>query len=203
MVTKAKYARMTEEQKERYREHTRKYRANLTEEQKQRDRETKRKWYANQPEEQKQRVAETKRKWYANLTEEQKQRIIKSHRISRANMTEEQKEKFARLQAILSAKKRAKKHRVPFSITLDYINEIWPDDNKCPVLGIPFVRGSIGKKNGTSPNLDRIVPADGYTIGNIKVMSGRANRIKSDATAAEVMIVAQYLVEQERERAST
>ena len=195
-----KYADMTEEQKECHREYSRKYRANLTEEQKERKRENERKRWANRTEEEKERVKETMRERYANLTEEQYQRKIESHHKFRANMTEEQKEQLARQNAVLAAKKRAEKHRVPFNITLDYINEIWPDDNKCPVLGIPFVRGSIGKKNGTSPNLDRLAPAGGYTIGNIKVMSGRANRIKSDATAAEVMMVGQYLVEQERER---
>ena len=104
--------------------------------------------------------------------------------------------------AIRASKDRAKKKGLPFNLTLDHLNEIWPDGNKCPVFGVPFVRGR-GGPIPTSPTIDRIEPAKGYTIGNIEVISRRANLIKSDATAAQVMIVAQYLLKKERERAST
>ena len=37
----------------------------------------------------------------------------------------------------------------------------------------------------------------GYTKGNVQVISLRANQIKSDATADEIMAVAKYCKEQE------
>jgi len=88
-----------------------------------------------------------------------------------------------------SAKQRAKKIGVPF--------EIRPEDviipPCCPVLGIPlqakFGRGGCD----SSPSLDRIVPERGYVIGNIAVISNRANRIKSNATAEEIERVAAWL----------
>ncbi len=154
--------------------------ADMTEEEREREREGARKRWANMTEEERKRQREYKRDWRASLTEEHKERVLKSRVLS-------------------AMKDRAKRKDLPFNLTFDHINEIWPDGNKCPVFGIPFVRGR-GKAIPTSPSIDRIEPDKGYTIGNVQVISTRANRIKSDATAAEVMIVAQYLLKQERER---
>ena len=159
--------------------------------------------YARMTEEEKQRQRERDRKRWANRTEEQKQRRSAQKREWWANMTEEQKEQELRKRGFRNAKFRAKKKGLPFNLTLDHVKEIWPDDNKCRVFGIPFVRDANWAASPSSPAIDRIEPAKGYTIGNIQVISRRANNIKSDATAAEVMIVAQYLLKKERERAST
>ena len=40
---------------------------------------------------------------------------------------------------------------------------------------------------------DRVVPALGYVPSNIRVISFRANRIKSDASAAELRAVLEYV----------
>lgn len=58
----------------------------------------------------------------------------------------------------------------------------------CPVLGIPIFSGR-GKQIDNSPNLDRIVPEKGYVPGNVRVISAKANRIKSNATAEELKLV--------------
>lgn len=82
-----------------------------------------------------------------------------------------------------SAKGRAKKNDVPFSITAADV--VVP--THCPVLDTPLVRGT-GSRGvvDTSPTLDRLVPHLGYVPGNVVVISARANRIKNNATAAEV-----------------
>ena len=77
-----------------------------------------------------------------------------------------------------SAKKRSKKAGLAFDIKLEDV-EI---PTRCPLLGIPLIVG--GGHN--SPSLDRIDSAGGYTRDNIWVISNRANRIKSDATLAEL-----------------
>ena len=61
----------------------------------------------------------------------------------------------------------------------------------CPVLGIQLV---CGKKFSceNSPTVDRIKGSLGYVPGNVKVISSRANRIKTDATADELEKVAAY-----------
>lgn len=43
-----------------------------------------------------------------------------------------------------------------------------------------------------SPTLDKIEPALGYVPGNIIVISGRANRLKADATIDELRAIASF-----------
>ena len=64
----------------------------------------------------------------------------------------------------------------------------------CPVLGIKLERNrdKCGPGPG-SPTLDRIVPSLGYVPGNVVVISHKANSIKSNATAAEIRAVADWL----------
>ena len=80
-----------------------------------------------------------------------------------------------------AAKARAKKKNVPF--------DLLPEDiripENCPVFGIPLLRGE-GIAEDQSPSLDRMVPEKGYVKGNIWVISHRANRIKNNATLAEL-----------------
>ena len=88
------------------------------------------------------------------------------------------------------AKKRAKEKSIPFEIEVSDI--IIPD--MCPVLGIKFVVSSNGKGPGdTSPSLDRIDSKLGYTKENVKVISFKANRIKSDAEVNDVEKVLEYM----------
>jgi len=89
---------------------------------------------------------------------------------------------------VYEAKKRAKKRGTPFSIT--WKNITIPEF--CPVLGIKLERG-VGQLTDASPTLDAIVPALGYTPGNIAVISHRANRIKTDASLVELEAVAVWL----------
>lgn len=83
------------------------------------------------------------------------------------------------------ARKRAIKLGLPFAIEPDDI--IIPD--QCPVLGIPL----DGRDRNHTPSLDRVIPQRGYTIENICVISFRANRMKGDATVAELLSVVNYI----------
>lgn len=64
----------------------------------------------------------------------------------------------------------------------------------CPVLGLKL-RMELGHRmaKDTSLSLDRIDNSRGYVPGNVRVISMRANTIKSDATAAELRAVADYV----------
>ena len=86
------------------------------------------------------------------------------------------------------AKQRAKENNLPFDLIESDI--IVPEI--CPVLGIPLQIG-IGFRTDDSPSLDKIIPNKGYVKGNIKVISYRANRFKSDALLEEVEKVAAYM----------
>lgn len=66
----------------------------------------------------------------------------------------------------------------------------------CPALGIPLFKATGAKAQGpNSPTLDRIVPELGYVRGNVRVISARANQIKSNATPEELLRVACYFKE--------
>jgi len=89
-----------------------------------------------------------------------------------------------------NAKGRAKKQEIPFTIAQDDI--VIPE--MCPVLGIRLIWGiGRGRMSDTSPSLDKIVPELGYVPGNIRVISWKANRLKSDATLAELEAVCEYV----------
>jgi hypothetical protein len=86
------------------------------------------------------------------------------------------------------AKTRAVKAGLGFSITVEDITI----PETCPYLDIPITR-SVGNHSDNSPTLDRINPDKGYTLGNVEVVSFRANRIKNDGFAYEHRLIADRL----------
>lgn len=82
--------------------------------------------------------------------------------------------------------KRVKEQALPCNITIDDI--VIPQF--CPVLGIRIERGvGTGHHLPSSPSLDRIIPERGYTRGNVRVVSYRANQLKSNATLDELRAI--------------
>jgi hypothetical protein len=89
---------------------------------------------------------------------------------------------------LTAAKSRAKAQHLPFNLTLE---DLGPLPEYCPVLGIPLEIGSGIHCDG-SPSLDKIIPKLGYVRGNVLIVSMRANRLKSDATVAELRQMAEF-----------
>ena len=83
--------------------------------------------------------------------------------------------------AMFEARKRAKTRGLAFDIEIDDVEIPFC----CPVLGCELV-AQVGLVQANSPSLDRIDQALGYVKGNVWVISWRANRIKNDATLAEL-----------------
>ena len=94
-----------------------------------------------------------------------------------------------------SAKRRAKRDNVPFSITGEYLLSI--ATNECPVFHTPFEWGISGLGQGhakpNGPTLDRIEPHLGYVEGNVAFISYRANRLKDDGTMQEHYDIADWI----------
>lgn len=93
---------------------------------------------------------------------------------------------------VLEARRRSKKRGWDFD--LEASDVVIPE--VCPVLGIPLFRGyAEGKRTPgpNSPSLDRVNPILGYVKGNVRVISWKANRIKTDATAQELELVLAYV----------
>lgn len=83
----------------------------------------------------------------------------------------------------------SKQNNVDFDLDGDYLESIWTD--KCPVFGVDFVKHS--KSRPECPHLDRVDPSKGYVKGNVVWISGRANRIKYDATLEELRLLVDWL----------
>lgn len=102
------------------------------------------------------------------------------HGLSRRNSTDK------RYNIWCNVKKRTKKSNVEFNLNLEDIPEI---PEYCPVLGIKIIANKLPGPLDSSPSLDRINPKLGYIKGNVRIISNRANRIKSDATLEELKLV--------------
>lgn len=96
---------------------------------------------------------------------------------------------------LAGAKQRAKEKGLMFNLHYDDIQT----PNLCPVLRIPLIPSIDGTYSDNSPSLDRKVPYLGYVKGNVKVISMRANALKSNATSAELEAVLKYVRQIEEE----
>lgn len=88
---------------------------------------------------------------------------------------------------VRAAKCRAKQKNIPFDIT-------WKDLELltiCPVFGVDMF--SDTRNNPFSPSIDRLIPELGYVKGNVRVISRRANVIKSDASIREIEEILDYM----------
>lgn len=96
------------------------------------------------------------------------------------NITTHGQSKTLQYRLYMSAKHRAIKDGLPMNITLEDIDI----PEFCPITGVRITSGN-GSIETNSPTLDKIVPPLGYVLGNVAVISSRANRIKSDGTPEE------------------
>jgi hypothetical protein len=85
---------------------------------------------------------------------------------------------------------RANSNDIPFNLTIDDI--VIPDT--CPILNMKIINTlGTGTTLPNTPSVDRIIPELGYTKGNVRVISNRANRIKSYATKQEIEQILKYM----------
>lgn len=93
--------------------------------------------------------------------------------------------------AVKNSKLRAKKKGIPFDITVEYVESILPE--ACPIFNTPFIYRGNKVPGDKSPSLDRIIPTKGYVIGNVVVISSKANNIKSAYASSDIFKVATWL----------
>lgn len=87
-----------------------------------------------------------------------------------------------------SMRSRAIKKGIPFE--LEYGDIDYPE--LCPILEIPidYIHGS---RHHNSPHYDRIDNKKGYIKGNVRVISGQANIMKSYASNEELLVFAKNI----------
>jgi len=85
------------------------------------------------------------------------------------------------------ARTRARQKKIDFTIAVEDV--IIPE--KCPILDIPLVKGDGYLPNAMS--LDRVNNDLGYIPGNIRVISRKANLLKSSLTLDVLEKLIQYI----------
>lgn len=86
------------------------------------------------------------------------------------------------------SKYRAKKKGLEHNLTREWILANLP--KVCPILGIELC--FTGYKYNT-PSLDRVNNSKGYTPDNVRIISNRANTLKSNATVEELEAIVMYM----------
>jgi hypothetical protein len=98
------------------------------------------------------------------------------------------------------AKKRSYKKNLPQpDFDWKFLKEIYPKDNKCPILDLEL-KPSDSIISPNSPTLDRIDPSRPYTKDNVVIICNRANRLKSNASFEELKKLWQFYSEIENKR---
>lgn len=95
----------------------------------------------------------------------------------------------SRYQIYTHARRSSRTRGIHFDITPEDIEA----PSVCPVLGIELTYGGTGIVRDTSASIDRVDNSLGYIKGNIRIISNRANRLKSNATADELQAIVNYM----------
>lgn len=113
-----------------------------------------------------------------------------SHRkATKLTPDEIRKRSFVRVR-IHDAKQRAIKHGKPFNIDFQYAYDLL--DFKCAISKLPI---NMCKGSLDVASLDCIVPALGYTTGNIQWVSWRVNRAKGEQSQADFISMCKAVFE--------
>ena len=94
--------------------------------------------------------------------------------------------KFKIKNLMTKVRSRSKKQGIKSNLTREYLEEIFPKDNICPVLKLKMEWGGGRKGSRTSPSLDKINPTLGYVKDNVMWMCQRANSMKQDSSQDEL-----------------
>jgi hypothetical protein len=86
---------------------------------------------------------------------------------------------------LISARRNAKARNLIFNLEISDFSEI---PSICPVLKIPIFPNEKGRSDN-SPSLDRINNKLGYIKGNVRIISYKANRLKSDMSIEECKLI--------------
>ncbi len=146
------------------------------------------------------------KEYRASMTPEQHNKKKKSHAIWREKNKDKVKElkreyrkKVIKLTPVKYLVQRVGYNARKKGITFNLVPEDFAIPSHCPVLGIPIIYPAPIHTYGL-PTFDRIRPELGYVKGNVRIISWRANNLKSNCTdPAELRAVADY-IEREMEK---
>jgi hypothetical protein len=123
-------------------------------------------------------------KAYSN-TDNYKERLARQVEQNKKLKQEDPVKRWAR-DAYYNTKQRATKLGLDFSLTKEWLIDNAP--TRCPLLDIELVYNADKSVENTA-SVDRKNSAQGYTIENCKIISFKANRIKSNASVDEIALL--------------
>jgi len=128
---------------------------------------------------------------YQRKRKKEKSSEIKEN--SKKYLKRKRKDREWRLKQLFqSAKARAKNNGREFTITVEDVFKMYPENGMCPVFNFKLEWGDRGFREH-SPSIDRIDSSKGYTKENCQIISWKANRLKTDATVNELKALVQFL----------
>ena len=112
-------------------------------------------------------------------------KIISKYENGGINRRRQSREKGIIKELYGDTKRRSKLNNFEFDLTLEYFESIFPKNNICPIRNIEMHVGSRYNRDN-SFSVDRIDNNKGYVIGNIQIISFKANFIKNNDTLSEL-----------------
>jgi len=124
--------------------------------------------------------------WAENI-KKQSRKYRKEHPGKDTKYQRRMHKKYPQKRMFLHARNRASKRGIVFNLMS------WKDlpgvPDICPVLGIKIRVISGTGHYPNAPSLDRIDASKGYEIGNLRMISRRANELKSNASPQEMILL--------------
>lgn len=71
---------------------------------------------------------------------------------------------------------------------------------RCPVFDSLLEKGGKGHGLRDNSSLDKIIPELGYVPGNVQIISGKANKMKANATTEKIGKLYSYMQRIEKSR---
>jgi predicted secreted protein len=93
-------------------------------------------------------------------------------------------------------KENALRRKKSFSITIEYLQELWDkQDGRCALSNLPIFL-NLGKKyQGHSASLDRIDSSKGYLVGNVQWVHRDVNFMKQSLSDGDFIFLCEIVVE--------
>lgn len=132
-------------------------------------------------------LAQTKSR-YANDPEFRERTKARVRAWKESKPEKKYRTKDRRVSLLAGARERCATTGLPCTISI----QDFELPERCPILGVKLVYDHT-KPAPDSPSLDRIDNAKGYVPGNVRVISRRANSLKSDMTLEQVERLAAYM----------
>lgn len=119
-----------------------------------------------------------------------------NERIRRYRKTE----RGAMYQRRTACKSRAKKYNIPFDLDVDFLLEMYEDqDRKCNLSGEEM---TLGKDYWSAVSVDKIDPYLGYIKSNVQLLTQRVNLMKSNLSNEEFITLIQKILKESSETIS-